>query len=272
MSKLHDRIIEGDGSHDSPFVIHTSNYVLSAQIQNQIIDGVLGSGAWVAQQRRYSTSARGEAGNEDLCEHLVTVDGRLVSVWFDLYIVTRLITDPKLKEAKRNLMESPAGKAVAEQVRNALFNPPPRPQHTLATITKAMFGLFKPKPRIEIAFDDNQILLNGATLSKQLIFDLVLSGRHSTLQLKAQQVGVLLVMARLRGWSGSSHLFRRAPSGIMLLELEGEQIISDSDAASLSQELTRVTTNHAEPNNPTVIAAKQLATMAASNGFTMRFL
>jgi hypothetical protein len=124
MKPIHDRIIEGDGTSTNPFVIHTSNHMLSAQIQNEILDRVLGAGAWGQQERRYYPSQRGQPGNEDLCEHLVTVGGQPRSIWFDLYLVTRLVNDPGLKEAKRKLMESPGGQQATAAIRQALFQSP----------------------------------------------------------------------------------------------------------------------------------------------------
>src|SRR5688572_30565310 len=115
MNSIHDRIVEGDGTSTNPFVIHTSVHLLSAQIQDEILDRVLGPGAWTPQERRYYPSKRGEPGNGDLCEHLVTVAGQPKSVWFDLYLVTSLVNSPELNEAKRRLGESPGvQKAVAD--------------------------------------------------------------------------------------------------------------------------------------------------------------
>ena len=102
-------------------MIHTSVHVLSAQIQNEILDRVLGPGAWTPQERRYYPSKRGEPGNEDLCEHLVLVGGQPKSVWFDLYLVTRLVNSSELNEAKRRLLESPGGQKAAAEVRKAIF-------------------------------------------------------------------------------------------------------------------------------------------------------
>lgn len=49
------------------------------------------------------------------------VNGTRHSVWFDLYLVTRLVNDPALKKAKQDLMESPAGRKIEAQMRKVLF-------------------------------------------------------------------------------------------------------------------------------------------------------
>lgn len=118
---VHSRIVEGDGSRESPFVIHTSNHLLSAQIQGEIIDLLLGAGTYrTAGRRAYFPSPRGKPGNGDLCEHVFQIDGREVSVWFDLYLVTQLAEDPELKRLKKTMVESPQGRAIQSQIRKSM--------------------------------------------------------------------------------------------------------------------------------------------------------
>jgi hypothetical protein len=117
----HKRISEGDGSRESPFVIHTSNYLLSAQIQGEIVDLVLGPGTYrPGGVRRYSESPRGNRGNGDICEHVFVINGRSVSVWFDLHLVTRLVEDPELKKIKKRMIESPQGQLIQGEIRRMM--------------------------------------------------------------------------------------------------------------------------------------------------------
>lgn len=282
MNKLHDRIIEGDGSREAPFVIHTSNYILSAQIQNEIVNRVLGAGAWTPQQRRYSPSTRGESGNQDLCEHLVTVGGRLTSVWFDLYLVTRLVNDPGLNEAKRNLMESPAGQKVTALVRDALFKPPPAtpppspPPPKQNTIAKAMFGLFKPKKKkpLEVAFDEKCIYVNAGSFNKGNPFCNIVRvvGQNTTVDLIGFTLMQLLAHAMMQGWIGADGLFQRLPNGKTTLKLHEEQAVSSSEA----QDLVRVITNSPlckqEAGNPFLETFTPLVAIAEAGGFTMHLI
>lgn len=133
MNALHDRIIEGDGSSTNPFVIHTSVHILSTRIQNEILDRIFGDGAWTPQERRYYPSKRGHPDNEDLCEHVVIADGQRKSVWFDLYLVTKLVNDPALKEAKRRLADSPEGKRIEAELRTGLSRQPASKERTVHT-------------------------------------------------------------------------------------------------------------------------------------------
>lgn len=119
---LSERILEGDGSRERPFVIHTSSHVLSASIQAEIIDKMYGKGTYSAREnsRLYYASDRGLPGNGDLCEHKIVVDGRPASVWFDLYMVTRLVNDPELKKAKAEMLNSPAGRKTQAAIRELM--------------------------------------------------------------------------------------------------------------------------------------------------------
>jgi hypothetical protein len=111
MDSLHDRIVEGDGTREQPFVIHTSNEMLSAKIQDEIIDRLFGAGASKFSVVYYE-SRRGKPGNVDLRERFSLADGIRRSVWFDLYLVSALVNDPALNKAKRELMESPEMRKV----------------------------------------------------------------------------------------------------------------------------------------------------------------
>jgi hypothetical protein len=118
---VHERIVEGDGSFESPFVIATSNHLHSAQIQGEIIDLKLGSGTYrKGGIRRYSESPRGKPGNSDICEHAFVTDGMRASVWFDLYLVTRLFEDPELGKIRRRMVESPQGQKLQAEIQKAL--------------------------------------------------------------------------------------------------------------------------------------------------------
>lgn len=104
MSTLHERILRGDGSAASPFVFHTASYLLSAAIQHEILDSLFGSGNWKTVERLYSGSPNGLPENRDLLEYRVDVRGELRSVFFDLFMVTRLAEDSDLKAAKQAIM------------------------------------------------------------------------------------------------------------------------------------------------------------------------
>ena len=282
MNKLHDRIIEGDGSREAPFVIHTSNYILSAQIQNEIVDRVFGAGAWTPQQRRYSSSKRGERGNEDMCEHLVTVGGRLTSVWFDLYLVTKLVNDPGLNEAKRNLMASPAGQKVTALVRDALFKPPPatlpppQPPPKQNTIAKAMFGLFKPKKKkpLEVLFEEKTIYVNADSFNKGNPFSNIVRviGQNTTVDLTGFTLMQFLAHAMMQGWIGADGLFQRLPNGKTSLKLHEEQAVTSSEALDLVRVLTNSPLGKQDAENPFLETLTPLVAIAASGGFTMQLI
>ena len=104
MSALHERILEGNGTAASPFVIHTSSQMLSAQIQNQILDRLFGEKSWKPVQQAYSSSPNGLPQNQDLLEYRVQVGAALKVVFFDLFLVTRLTTDPKLQAVKDGII------------------------------------------------------------------------------------------------------------------------------------------------------------------------
>ena len=276
-----ERVIEGDGSRETPFVIHTSDYAFSALLQNRIIDGLFGSGAWVAQQRRYSTSQRGESGNEDLCEHLVTVAGQLKCVWFDLYLVTKLANDPGLNEAKRNLMESPSMQQAIAQVRDELYKPalatppdPPLPTKQ-TTAENAMFGLSKPKKKpLEACIDEKTkaIYINADSFNKnEPLSNIVrVTGQNATVDLTAFVLVNLLALAKMHGWSGADGLFRHVPNGNVVLELHDGQAVTSSEASDLARWLTNSPLNKQEAENTFFDTITPLAAIAASGGFTMQ--
>lgn len=135
-----------------------------------------------------------------------------------------------------------------------------------------MFGLFKSKPKIEIAFNDADVLLNADLIKKMTPLRLNIAARHTNLQIGALDVGMILVLARMQGWSGASALFRRTRTDLWLLVFQGAHVIPDNEARSLSALLLRYVDGHPEPDNPTVIAAAQLATLCATSGFTMTFV
>lgn len=92
--------LEGSGTQDDPIQIIALNAVSSAWNQNDVLDAMFGKGGFdrTKNQRLYYESPRGLKGNEDLCETRVTLnDGSVKSVWFDLYMVTR-ITSQKQSE------------------------------------------------------------------------------------------------------------------------------------------------------------------------------
>ena len=114
----HERILEGDGSQESPFVFEISNWVDSAVIQGTIVDLILGPGTYKAGgTRHYTESPRGRLGNGDICEHVYQIDGKKVSLWFDLYLVTRLVEEPGQRHIKKkSLVASPTGKLLQEAI------------------------------------------------------------------------------------------------------------------------------------------------------------
>jgi len=111
------RILGGDGSKESPFVIHTSSPMLSAAIQAEIIDNIYGLGTYDENGlRNYFDSSNGNVGDGDLCEHIVnTPGGEVMSVWFDLHMVRKLSEDPKLSETKRDMVHAATLKLTGEK-------------------------------------------------------------------------------------------------------------------------------------------------------------
>ncbi|MFZ4776555.1 MAG: hypothetical protein ACOYM3_14380 [Terrimicrobiaceae bacterium] len=118
-------IEEGDGSKEAPFVFAAAGLVYSTRLQARIIDVMYGEGTYDALgQRNYYYSPRGKSGNKDLCEHVLFVSGRRVSVWFDLYRVTQFVldisSDPAFKQEMDNWVNSdPAIKQAFDDVVNA---------------------------------------------------------------------------------------------------------------------------------------------------------
>src|SRR5487761_2134152 len=92
----HPNYVEGNGSRELPFVIHTSNTIRSAHVQREIIDGIYRQGIKESASCHYSKSLKGLPGNGDLCEYRFAINGRETSVWFDLYLVTQQINDPRI--------------------------------------------------------------------------------------------------------------------------------------------------------------------------------
>jgi hypothetical protein len=86
----HPKIVEGDGSKDKPFVVNSNNPVGSAIIQKNVVTLVAGlQTEHLSTARMYYESPRGQPGNGDLCEHQIKVDDEIISIWFDLYLVTK---------------------------------------------------------------------------------------------------------------------------------------------------------------------------------------
>jgi uncharacterized membrane protein YhaH (DUF805 family) len=96
--------VEGNGSREFPFVIQTSNTLRSAQVQREILDGIYGQGTKESADRFYYESHRGIHGNSDLCEHRFIIKGENKSIWFDLYLVTRLASDPEWNLKKNEIV------------------------------------------------------------------------------------------------------------------------------------------------------------------------
>jgi hypothetical protein len=147
MSNSHpisDRIIEGNGSRESPFVIHTSSYLLSAEIQKEIIDKIHGPGTYSQRGNRlYYSSERGAPGNGDLCEHKLSVNGQPVSIWFDLSLVTKLVNDPGLRKAKQEMLNSPTGQRVQAEFRRMMMEKgggSSKPQKDACFVATAIYG------------------------------------------------------------------------------------------------------------------------------------
>src|SRR5689334_11499112 len=93
-------ILEGDGSRERPFLVAPITYYGSTVVQRETIDQIHGFGVYKPRgPRRYYESQRGKAGNKDLCEHVLSVNGKEVSVWFDLSEVTKFSEDPQNREA-----------------------------------------------------------------------------------------------------------------------------------------------------------------------------
>jgi hypothetical protein len=115
--KALERILGGDGSKESPFEIHTSNPMLSAAIQAEIIDNIYGFGTYDENGlRNYFDSPNGNVGDGDLCEHIVnTPGGEVISVWFDLHMVRKLSEDPKLTKMKQDMARTAASRLTDEK-------------------------------------------------------------------------------------------------------------------------------------------------------------
>ena len=88
------KILRGDGSAGSPFILFTPSYILSTGAQNEILDGLFGQGKWKPVARKYSFTPTGLPGNQDFLEYQVKVGASLKKVCFDLSLVTKLAHDP----------------------------------------------------------------------------------------------------------------------------------------------------------------------------------
>jgi hypothetical protein len=145
-ARPHPNYMECDGSRESPFVIHSSNTSLSAQIQREIIDGIYGQGTKDTASRFYSESRRGLPGNSDLCEHRFIVKGEKKSIWFDLYIVTRLVNDPELNRMKSavrsKLSQNPEFARLQNEMRQKLGLPAQRQPKGCLGVVALFIGLF----------------------------------------------------------------------------------------------------------------------------------
>lgn len=131
----HPNYQEGNGTKESPFVIHSSNVIRSAQVQQEIIDGIYGQGTKKTATRFYFESPRGLPKNGDLCKYSFNVNGEQKSVWFDLYLVTRLANDPELRRIKQEMLNSPESQRIQAELRQKLGLPTAKqPKGCLAII------------------------------------------------------------------------------------------------------------------------------------------
>jgi hypothetical protein len=108
-------IVSGNGHKENPFVVATANTVISASIQQQMVDSIFGAGAAAHASRIYYDSPKGESGNSALCEHRVVHGGKSGSVWFDLSLIAELRNDPEFVERERSLFNTPPGTSSAAQ-------------------------------------------------------------------------------------------------------------------------------------------------------------
>lgn len=98
----------GDGSKSNPFIIRAFNYTSSASAQKNAISAVYGEGQWTFVGRNYYESPNGKPANKDLCEWVIAVGGINISVWFDLYMVTRYQEDPKWIAERQKIFGPPS--------------------------------------------------------------------------------------------------------------------------------------------------------------------
>jgi hypothetical protein len=129
MSSIHPDIVEGNGTRESPFLVRFNRYLFSTIAQSETINRIYGEGTYQPHGPRcYYESPRGTRGNKDLCEHVLSVNGKEVSVWFDLSEVTRCETDPAFVKAREGLREmlakDPATPRIQEEMRKAMGLPP----------------------------------------------------------------------------------------------------------------------------------------------------
>jgi hypothetical protein len=91
--------------------------MLSAAIQAEIIDDIYGFGTYDENGlRTYFDSPNGNVGDGDLCEHIVnTPGGEVISVWFDLYMVSMLSTPVNLSETQRDMPRTAASRFTGEK-------------------------------------------------------------------------------------------------------------------------------------------------------------
>src|ERR1035437_13490 len=102
----------GNGSKSDPFIINAFGYTSSATAQKHVISAVYGEGQWTFIGRKYYESSNGKPANKDLCEWVIAVGGKNVSVWFDLYIVTLYQTDPKWIAERLKIFGPPSPKIM----------------------------------------------------------------------------------------------------------------------------------------------------------------
>ena len=95
----HRDILAGDGTRELPFLVAPITYHGSTVAQRETVNQIYGDGVYQADgQRRYYESHRGKVGNKDLCEHVLSVNGRNASIWFDLSEVSKFSEDPENRE------------------------------------------------------------------------------------------------------------------------------------------------------------------------------
>lgn len=123
MSSIHDDILEGEGTKESPFVMAPVRYWFSTIAQKAVIDKLFGEGSCQPDgPRLYHESPRSIFNNQDLCQHLLIVDGREVSIWFDLSNVTKFELDPRLRRARAGLREMLANHPNTPRVQARIRN------------------------------------------------------------------------------------------------------------------------------------------------------
>jgi hypothetical protein len=107
-------IISGSGHREEPFVVAAANPLTSVVLQAGTLKSIFGSDAYDQAKREYHESANAHPGNRDLCEYRVLRDGKPFSVWFDLYLISRLRESPEFVEKERALFPPSFGSKLDE--------------------------------------------------------------------------------------------------------------------------------------------------------------